>query len=219
MKCVTALVPMKAHSERMPNKNISLLNGRPLFHWVLEALSNSRYVHKIIVNTDSEIISDEAVKLFNVQAIKRPEFLCGDMVGIQPLIEYDLSHSVGQFYLQTHSTNPLLTTKTIDLAIEKFLSNPLSDSLFSVTPVQKRFFKKNLTPINHDPQVLLRTQDLEVIYEENSCIYLFSKSSNLLAQNRIGLAPDVYEMDPLEAVDIDNPIDLSWADFLMRQGS
>lgn len=218
MKCITALVPMKAHSERVPNKNISLLNGRPLFHWILEALSKSRYVEKIIINTDSKIISDESARLFGVQVIKRPEFLCGDMVGIQPLIEYDLSHSDGQFYLQTHSTNPLLTTKTIDLAIERFLSNPLSDSLFSVTPVQKRFFKKNLTPINHDPQVLLRTQDLEVIYEENSCLYLFSKSSNLLAQNRIGFSPDIYEMDPLEAVDIDNPIDLSWADFLMMKG-
>ena len=110
---IKALVPMKAHSERVPNKNIRNVNGKPLFHWIMENLSKSKYIDEIIVNTDSQDIAQSANENFNVTILERPDYLKGDMVGIQPLIEYDLSKTNGEYYLQTHSTNPLLSSKTI----------------------------------------------------------------------------------------------------------
>jgi len=218
-KCITALVPMKAHSERVPNKNIAIINGKPLYYWVLSALSKSKYVKEIVVNTDSSLIAEGVKENFKVTVLERPAALCGDMVGIQPLIEWDLSQTNGEYYLQTHSTNPLVTTASIDRAIETYFQDPCCDTLFSVSAIKKRFYWGNISPINHEPNILLRTQDLEPIYEENSCVYIFSRDSNLKNKNRIGSSPKMFEMDPLESVDIDVLEDFIWAEYLLRKNN
>jgi len=213
---IKALVPMKAHSERVPNKNIRLLAGKPTFHWILEALSKSQYIDEIIINTDSEEIAKNATENFNVTILKRPDYLLGDMVSIQPLIEYDISQTNGDYYLQTHSTNPLLTTDTINKAIEFFFNQSEHDALFTVTPVKTRFYWKDGRGINHDPKVLIRTQDLDPIYEENSCLYLFSRETNQKIKNRLGSNPIMFPINKLEAVDIDTIEDFLFAEFLLK---
>jgi CMP-N-acetylneuraminic acid synthetase len=214
---ITALVPMKGHSERVPNKNIRTLAGKPAFHWILESLSKSKYIDEIVINTDSEEIAKSASNNFKVTILKRPEFLLGDMVSIQPLIEYDLSQTDGEFYLQTHSTNPLVTTVTIDKAIEAFFAQQEHDALFSVTEIKTRFYWPDGTGINHDPKHLIRTQDLEPIFEENSCIYIFSKETNERTNNRLGSNPMMFPMERLESVDIDTMEDFYFAEHLLLQ--
>lgn len=214
---IKALVPMKGHSERVPNKNIRMLSGKPVFHWIMESLSKSKYVDEIIINTDSCEIAKNATDNFKVTILNRPDFLLGDMISIQPLIEYDLSKTNGEYYLQTHSTNPLLTTRTIDLAIETYFAQQINDALFSVTEVKTRFYWPDGTGINHDPKHLIRTQDLKPIYEENSCFYIFSKETNNRVKNRLGSNPIMFPIDKLEAVDIDTIEDFYWAEFLMER--
>ena len=212
---ITALVPMKGHSERVSNKNIRPIAGKPCFHWILESLSKSNYIKEIVINTDSEEIAQNAKENFNVTILKRPDFLLGDMVSIQPLIEYDLSQTTGEYYLQTHSTNPLVTTETIDRAIKTFFSQKEHDALFTVTPLKTRLYWPDGTGVNHDPQHLIRTQDLEPILEENSCLYIFSKETNKKTKNRLGSNPLMFPMDPFEAVDIDDIEDFYWAEHLL----
>ena len=81
------------------------------------------------------------------------------------------------FFIQTHSTNPLLKSSTIDNSIETYFNQEKYDSLFSVTKYQNRLFFKDGKPVNHNPEELIKTQELEYLYEENSCIYIFSKDS------------------------------------------
>jgi len=213
---VKALVPMKAHSERVPNKNIRQLAGKPCFHWVMETLTNSKYIDEIIINTDSPEIAKSAKDNFNKATIlERPEFLLGDMISIQPLIEYDLANSDGAYYLQTHSTNPLLTTASVDKAIETFFAQTTHDALFSVTEIKQRFYWPDGRGVNHDPSKLIRTQDLEPIYHENSCFYIFSRETNQKIKNRLGSNPLMFSIDRLEAADIDDMEDFYWAEFLM----
>ncbi len=212
---IIALVPMKGHSERVPNKNIKPIAGKPCFHWIIETLYKSKYIKEIVINTDSKKIARSAREKFNVTILERPDFLLGDMVSIQPLIEYDLTQTDGEFFLQTHSTNPLVTTRTIDEAIETFFSQKKHDALFSVTEVKSRFYWPDGTGINHDPKHLIRTQDLKPIYEENSCFYIFSKTTNKTTKNRLGSNPIMFPIDKLEAVDIDNIEDFYWAEFLL----
>lgn len=212
---IIALVPMKGHSERVPNKNIRPIAGKPCFHWIMETLSKSRYIKEIVINTDSEEIIRSAKEKFDITILERPDFLLDDMVSIQPLIEYDLSQTDGEYYLQTHSTNPLVTTKTIDRAIEDFFDQNEHDALFTVTPIKTRFYWPDGTGINHDPKHLIRTQDLEPIYEENSCLYIFSKTTNRKTKNRLGSNPMMFPMERLEAVDIDDVADFYWAEFLL----
>jgi N-acylneuraminate cytidylyltransferase len=214
---IIALVPMKGHSERVPNKNIRLLAGKPVFHWIIESLQKCIYINHIVINTDSEEIAESAQDNFDVTILKRPNFLLGDMVSIQPLIEYDLSQTNAEFYLQTHSTNPLVRPETLEKAIEAFFLQKEHDALFSVTPVQTRFYWKDGRGINHDPKHLIRTQDLEPIYEENSCFYIFSKQTNLRFRNRLGSNPMMYPIDKLESVDIDTWDDFYWAEYLINR--
>jgi len=203
---ITALLPMKAHSERVPNKNIRNFSGRPLYHHILETLSKSSYIKEIRINTDSDVISTDAPKLFKkVKIINRPNELCGDFVSMNTIIAYDVSKSDDEYFLQTHSTNPLLTTKTIDEAIEKFFSSSdIHDSLFSVTRLQSRIYDEHGGALNHNPQELIRTQDLSPLYEENSNIFIFSKESFYNNdKKRIGITPFLFEVDKRESIDID----------------
>lgn len=214
---ISALLAMKGHSERVPRKNLRPLAGRPLFFWIVDALLSSGVIDQVVVDTDSEEIAEVASRNFPVKILMRPERLHGDMVTINPLIEFELSETPGEIFLQTHATNPLLTPQTIRRAVECFLESPDNDSLFSVTPVQSRFFFEDGRPINHDPEVLIRTQDLPPIYEENSCIYVFTRTAFEARRNRIGARPRLFPMDRLEAVDIDTEFDFKLADFLMTQ--
>ncbi|MBK0380687.1 acylneuraminate cytidylyltransferase family protein [Mucilaginibacter segetis] len=215
---VTALVPMKGHSERVPHKNIRPLEGKPAFHWVMETLSASPYINEILVNTDSPEIAESAKANFDkVKVLIRPDFLLGDMVSIQPLIAYDIEQTDAEYFLQTHSTNPLLTTESVNKAIEAFFAQQEHDALFSVTEVKQRFYWADGKGINHDPKVLIRTQDLPPIYHENSCFYIFSKTTNRKIQSRLGSNPMMFEIERLEAADIDDMEDFYWAEFLLKR--
>ena len=221
MKKIIAILPMKGNSERVPNKNMKEFNGKPLYHAVVNTLLISKYIDKLVIDTDSDIIKEDAIKSFGSRVIifDRPKEIQGDFVSMNDIIEYDLSKLEGEDFLQTHSTNPLLRVETLDRAIEcYFNSKDKFDSIFSVTKVQTRFYNKNAEPINHNSKELLRTQDLEPMYEENSNFYIFSKESFAKAgKKRIGINPKIFEMNKLEAIDIDEPEDFELAELLYQQ--
>jgi len=215
---IKALIFMKEYSERVPNKNIRDFCGKPLFHYILETLSKSRYIDEIIINTDSEKIAKNAKEFFDVTIHMRPDYLLKiDSNEANLIIEDDISKIDCEYFIQTHSTNPLLKTKSIDKSIETFFNQQECDSLFSVTPYQNRLFFENGDPVNHNPNQLIKTQELPYLYEENSCIYIFSKNSFLKNKNRVGIKPKLFSVDRFEAVDIDEMEDFVFAEFLMKQ--
>jgi len=219
-KKIKALLPMKGNSERVKNKNMRNFAGFPLYHAVMKSLLASKYIEYVVINTDSAIIAKDAKVNFGnkVIIIDRPKEIQGDFVSMNDIIAYDLTQLDGEHFLQTHSTNPLLKTKTIDQAIEKYFERLENfDSVFGVTKVQTRFYDKNANAINHNPNELLRTQDLEPMYEENSNFYIFSKEAFKNAGNkRIGLKPQIFEVNKLEAIDIDEPEDFTLAELLYK---
>jgi CMP-N-acetylneuraminic acid synthetase len=217
MPTIAALVPMRHHSERVPEKNFRPLAGKPLYHHILHTLVACPEISVIAVDTDSPVIAEGLQADFPfVQVIDRPADLRADTVPMNDILLYDTGLVDADFYLQTHSTNPLLRPETVSRAIAEFLKNfPEHDSLFSVTRLQTRLYDSGGKPINHDPSVLLRTQDLPPIYEENSCLYLFTRDMLAIRHNRLGENPLLYEMDADEAWDIDDELDFAITDFLM----
>ena len=213
---IVALVPMRHHSERIPGKNYRNFAGRPLYHFIVLSLSNCPLINQIVIDTDSRVIMEDAIRHFpHVQLIERPEHLRDGRVPMNEVLIHDTSVVKADYYLQTHSTNPLLRSETITKALRLFLENvSLYDSLFSVTRLQVRLWDTNGKAINHDPHVLLRTQDLPPVYEENSCLYIFSGEKLRERHNRIGEKPLMYEIDRAEAWDIDEEIDFQIAEFL-----
>jgi len=209
-KQLVALLPMKAHSERVSGKNFRELHGKPLFRWILETLLSMEEIELIVINTDArEILAQHG--LVNSEQIlirdRKPE-ICGDHVSMNLVLADDLANVPAATYLMTHTTNPLLSSKTIRTAIERYqaaLAENQADSLFSVNRFQTRFYRKDGSPVNHDPTKLLRTQDLETWYEENSNLYLFSPESFAKTQARIGQKPLLFETPKAESFDIDGP--------------
>lgn len=217
MEKVIVLVPMKGHSERVPNKNMRDFNGTPLYHRIVKAALASKFVKEVVINTDSEVIKTDALKSFSrIRIIDRPIEIQGDFVPMNTVIKYDLEHSEGEHFMQTHSTNPLLKTETIDKAIKTYFDNlPQYDSVFGVTKWQTRLYWGNGEAVNHNPNELLRTQDLPPVFEENSNFYIFSKKAFYEnEEKRIGKKPLMVEVDKLEATDIDNPEDFIIAELL-----
>ncbi|MCP4216028.1 MAG: acylneuraminate cytidylyltransferase family protein, partial [bacterium] len=206
------------NSPQVPRKNMRDFYGRPLFHWVIDALTESKYAKENNNNTDSEEIAKSATDNFDVTIHMRPDYLL-TITGNEAnqIMAHDLSLSSGDYFLQTHSTNPLLRAATIDKAVETFFQSPESDSLFTVTPMQKRFYWEDGRPVNHDPHNMIKTQELPFIYEENSCIYIFSRQVFEQYKDRIGRKPKMLPMEPLESVDIDDKNDFALAENLMKE--
>ena len=220
MNRIIALLPMKGHSERVPNKNLKLFYGKPLYHSTMNQLLLTKTIGMIVVDTDSIAIKDDINKEFNdIIIIDRPKEIQGDLVSMNKIISHDLSIIKGEHFLQTHSTNPLITAKTIDTAVNQyFFDLDNYDSLFSVNELKTRLYDKNMQPINHNPRELIRTQDLEPLYEENSNFYIFSKSSFKNAKNeRIGIIPNYFEINKFESIDIDNVDDFILAETIMEK--
>lgn len=217
MTTIAALIPMRHHSQRVPGKNYRLLAGKPLYQHIVETLLAVPEIDTIVVDTDSEPVMDGLRKNFPaVRIIERPASLRADTISMNEILMYDTAQVEADFYIQTHSTNPLLKPGTVSRAIQAFLDGyPEYDSLFSVTQIQTRLWDRDGHGINHDPNVLLQTQDLTPIYEENSCIYIFSRDNLLKRRNRLGAHPLMFEINPDEAWDIDEELDFAIADFLM----
>jgi N-acylneuraminate cytidylyltransferase len=136
---------------------------------------------------------------------------------MNPLIAYHLDNVEGEYFLQTHSTNPLIRAETIDGAVEAFFNNEAHDSLLSVTALHTRLYWPDGRAVNHDPSELIPTQHLPPIYEENSCLYIFSRASFAATGLRLGKRPMLYPTPAIESVDIDEDYDFAIAEALMRQ--
>lgn len=208
---------MKGNSERVPGKNLRPLAGRPLFHWILDTLSSARNVDEVMVDTDSDEIEEAVRAAFpEVSIHRRPVELHGDDVPMHDIVADVAGDTDREHILQTHSTNPLLEPATVDKAISQYMELGDHDSLMGVTPLQSRFYFMDGAPVNHDPAVLLRTQDLDPIYEENSNLYIAPVSQIRKTGLRIGVSPVLFPIDPEEAVDIDVELDFRIAEFLLE---
>ncbi len=217
MNKIIALVPMRHESQRVKGKNYRMLAGKPLYQHIISTLLTCQEISEIVVDTDSQEIMDGLRENFpQVRIIVRPEHLRAEEIPMNEILLHDTAQVEADFYLQTHSTNPLLRRETLSRAIQTMLKNyPAYDSLFSVTRMQTRLWDQLGRAINHNPEILLQTQDLPPVFEENSCIYIFTKNTLESTHNRLGKRPYLFEIDAAEAWDIDEEIDFKIVDLLM----
>ena len=219
MPTIAALVPMRHSSERVPGKNYRDFGGKPLYHHILGTLSAVPQITQIVVDTDSPDVKQGCAEHFPaVIVLDRPEHLRDGGTPMNDVLLHDSAQVQADFYLQTHTTNPLLRPETVEKALTLFLAQyPVYDSLFAVTRLQTRLWDGLALPVNHNPAILLRTQDLPPIYEENSNLYVFTRGTLERRHNRIGDRPLLFEIDRMEAWDIDEELDFRIAEFLYRQ--
>lgn len=200
---------MKGHSERVPGKNFRPFAGKPLFRWILDTLLSLDEIALVVINTDARatLAARGCVDSERVLIRDRRAELCGDLVSMNLVLADDVEFVPAAVYLMTHATNPLLGAGTIRRALDAFREASTSgsaDSLFAVNRFQTRFYGTDGRPINHDPAQLLRTQDLEPWFEENSNLYLFTGESFRRTGARIGARPMMFPTPRLESVDVDD---------------
>lgn len=218
VKTITALVPMRHHSQRVPGKNYRMLDGRPLYQHVIGSLLKVKELTQIVVDTDSdEIIAGVKENYPTVKVLRRPEHLRADTIPMNEILMNDVENFPSDLYLQTHSTNPLVSSETFSRAIRTLTGQyPAYDSLFGVTRLQSRLWDELGRAINHNPAILLQTQDLPPVYEENSCLYIFTGDNLAKKRNRVGDRPFLFEIDRDEAWDIDEEIDFRLVELFIQ---
>lgn len=208
-----ALLPLKAESVRVPRKNFRAFKGRPLVWWILDTLLAVPEIERVVINTDAraELAEVGVTDTDRILLRDRAEALRGNEVSMNRILEDDLAAIPAATYLMTHTTNPLLGADTIARALEAFREGDC-DSLFTVNRHQARFYRADASAINHDPDTLLPTQDLEPWFEENSNLYIFTRESFAATRARIGTRPMLFETPRLESLDIDTLEDWQMAE-------
>ena len=206
MPRVTAIVPMRHSSERVNGKNYRDLGGNRYFG-ISSTPSRGDNGRRVVIDTDSPTIRDYVEEhLPEVVVLERPEHLRAGEIPMNTVLANSIAQLDGDIFLQTHSTNPFVTAETIDAAVSTFHAEGV-DSLFTATPEHARYWWDAERPVNHDPAVLLRTQDLPPLFLENSCIYIFKRQAFLDEGNRLTKHRALFPMSSLEALDIDTEED------------
>lgn len=213
-----AIVPIRHDSRRVAGKNYRIFGDVPLYHHILSTLLNCPSIDQIVVDTDSPVVKSGCKKNFKrVKVIDRPEHLRDEHTSMNDVLKHTIEQMPADLYLQTHTTNPLLSSETIETAIATLhVAGDKYDSLFGVTRLQQRLWTGDGQPVNHDPNQLIRTQDLDPLFIDNSCIYLFKRDTLIETGNRIGKSPRPFEIDRVEAIDIDEESDWQMAESIYR---
>ena len=158
MAKIAAIVPMRHSSERVPGKNYRDFAGVPLYHRIVNSLLGCSLIAEVVIDTDSPTIWEDATKYFpQVKLLERPEHLREGSTPMNDVLLNTVNQIEADYYLQTHSTNPVLKAETINNAVQAEM------------------------------------------------------------HNRIGKRPLMFEIDRLEAVDIDEELDFRMAEFLYQQ--
>ena len=214
---IAAIVPMRHYSERVPGKNYRDFAGKPLYQHIVGTLKQCSKVSEIVIDTDSDVIIKGAREIFpEVKILKRPEHLRDDDLSMNTVLLNTISQIEADYFLQTHSTNPLLNSETIDKSIDLYFSEGAQRSVFGVTRIQARLYDAECKALNHTFGELIRTQDLAPVYMENSCLYVFNRENFSKTENRLGEEPLMFEIDSIEALDIDNEFDFILAESVFK---
>ena len=208
-----AILPLRKNSKRLINKNIKKINNKPLYKYILNTLIKSSKIKKIIISTDYNL---KIKKNKKIKILTRPKNLRGNC-NMNLVIEHVLNKVDGKYFLQTHATSPLLKIVTLDNAIKYYFSQKIYDSVFSVTNTKKRLWSFKNKPLNHEVNHSPTTQNLKSIYEENSGFYIFSRKSFFKKKNRIGNRPKLYEINKIEAFDIDDVHDFAIVQKILKK--
>ena len=217
------IIPARGGSKRFPQKNIHLLNGVPLIaHSILFALKSFDKTN-IWVNTDDDEIALVA-KTYNVNITIRPKELGSDTASTADVLFFQSAFFIDNnipcdAMILLQATNPIRHQNLIHFAISEFETNN-RNSLASFSSLNKKFGKINdacYTPTNYKPGQ--RMQDIERDYFENGLIYITNIAS--IQQKEI-ITQDVFPLlidDEDSLVDIDEPKDLLFAEFLLKNKS
>ena len=197
-----AVIPACEGSIVFPNKNIRIVNGKPLIYYVINNALNSKYIDDVIVTTNSlEIIN--IAKQLGVKTKLRDDSLCNSITSLDVVVAdvfNDISLSEYDYVITMQSISPTLKVETLDNAINLCKERDY-DTVISVSSKKKFFWRKNCDEIIPIQSVRKNRNLLNPLYMETGA-FLITKATYINNQSRIGKSVYLYELSDDEAVDV-----------------
>lgn len=210
-----AIIPVRAGSQRVRNKNIRSFANSSLLEIKIRSLQEVKGLDGIIVNSDSDEMLEIAEKC-GAQAVKRDAYFASSSVSINEVYVDLANHCDADTIILADATNPMITPKTVEKALEIYNNESSYDSVNTVNSV-KMFLWKDGQPLNYKEENKPRSQDLPEIFAINSAINVISKETMIKRRAFVGYKPYLLPVDDIEGIDIDTELDFEFAEFLYRK--
>lgn len=211
---ILAVIPARAGSKGIPNKNVRIVCDKPLIAYSIENAIKSKMISDIIITSDSSEI-ELIAKYYNVKFLRREGKLCKDDVTLDAVIYNAVKDNKADYIVTMQPTSPTLKTETLDKAIKYAIENDL-DTLISVCNKPSLAWKEIDGNVVPEYSQRLNRQYLPKRYVENGA-FLISKISSVTEKTRIGKKVGVYEISDNESIDIDNFEDLACVETILKQ--
>jgi CMP-N,N'-diacetyllegionaminic acid synthase len=209
---VIAMVPVRAGSTRVTDKNTRPFGDTNLLQLKLKLLKKVEGITQIIVSTDCEIAADVACKE-GATVQWRNEYYAGSSITNDQHWLHIAETTPGDIVFLAQVTSPLLRVSSMQTALNSFLSLDAHDSINSVS-AEKKFLWKDRKPINYDINVTPKSQDLPNIVSLNFAITIISRRTMMERKNVVGFQPTFFELDKVESLDVDDLIDFKIAELM-----
>ena len=209
-----AFVPIRLNSQRIEQKNLRLLGGRPLMTYLLESLAQAKNIDEVYVYCSNPAIVEHLPE--GVKFLRRDERLDSNTTLGAEIYDAFTQEVDADIYILAHTTSPFIRTSTIEQAVAAVESGD-HDSAFSAERIQTFTWWEG-KPLNYSLQHIPRTQDLEPVFVETSAFFVFKKEVWCGQHRRIGERPYIAVTDRIESMDIDNPDDFTLAEAIVAAG-
>lgn len=206
---ITAFIPIKLNSERIPGKNTRRFSdGTPLCHFIQKSLLQVPEIDQIYV-----YCSDEGIRRYllpGVEFLRRPAELDSSTTHCGDIIDSFIGAINSDIYVLCHATSPFMESRHIEACIQA-VANGGYDSSFTCKRVTEFMWSKG-KPMNFERGSIPRTQDMDEIYAELPTPYVFTRNVFEKYHGRTGDKPFMCECSAIESVDVDWPEDFLIAD-------
>ncbi len=209
---IVAFVPLKRHSDRLKNKNLKPLGGKPLYTYILKTLAAVPELDEIYIYSSDPVFLRGTPK--KIKWLKRPVRLDSSSVkGMQIYREF-CSQITADIYVLAHATSPFLLPLSVSRCLQAVMSKKYDSALTCRSLKTYVWYKK--APLNFNPKNFARTQNLSPLVVETSGCYVFTPRLILKAGRRTGDNPFFCEISHFEMVaDIDTRGDFELAQALL----
>ncbi|EAH4957503.1 acylneuraminate cytidylyltransferase family protein [Campylobacter coli] len=217
-----AIIPARAGSKGIKNKNLVLLNDKPLLYYTINAAKNSKYIDKIVLSSDGDNILEYG-KTQGIDTLKRPKELALDDTTSDKVVLHALKfYKDYENVILLQPTSPLRTSEHIDKAFEIF-KNTNANSLISVCEYDNKILKAfmcdekgNLKGICNNNYPFTPRQKLPKTYMSNGAIYILKTKDFLQNPSFLQENTKYFLMDEISSFDIDNLEDLEKAKRILK---
>lgn len=206
-------IPIKANSERVPGKNLRILNGKKLYEYICEHVKSADVFDDIFVDTNSEEVALYATSMGYKVIERKPDLAKNTANGNDLLVHHFEMFPDYDYYFQLFATAPYMQPSTIKACYNQLISSNEFDSCFTALE-NHSFYWLAGTPVNYRPEILPRSQDMLPVIEETTGLYGISKDSLRKYRCRIGRKPYMHFVSKFEAVDINTEEDFKVAEYI-----